>query len=789
MFTLSKYISKNGQWVTPEETSGSIQNTSSNVTIEVTANAEENQGLILAPMQIVNFEGTIYVKSSSDRDASFTVVPFKVSAGGGGGGGGTPYTLPTASAEIKGGIKIGAGLKMDDETLSVDGTGIESFATGTEYEVGDIVLFNNILYRAIRAHTSTTFASDTANWELVYSSIPLWTASTHYHVGDVVINNNKVYRCKESHNATASFTIYYWDLVGERTTLKEWTAFTEYEVGEMVYYDGVIYVVGTAHRSSTIFTASNFYLLNASIENYVEDRYYPKDVVVTISGELYRCNTAHTGGFEPNFSRFTRITGRITPWLEGRLYRVNEVVSYNDVLYICNTQHTATNSFSADIANWTPVKSSIKLWASTTEYLVGENVIYDNTLYTCNTAHTSGSAFDLTKFNFVKVLLSADTNNTLEYKNDGLYQEDPEGLTAAEIKAIVDDFEPELPNDTALVIASAPAFYQREQLFTSAKTTLTVYPTWINICGTGYILTDEHVIDLTVEASWDDNQYITASNRAGKDFYIYACHPALVSPTPVFKLSASKIVPSGYTSANSRLIGGFHCECEDVGTIAGHALSGYVAGDIIPNSVWDLDFRAVSDNDGMAYVDSANLWFDIYLPSWDGNKLVSKYYEEPVTGVSEKAMHALLFSEEFGKVGKRLPTTMEFTNSAMGTQPITVINTEAPPEYTGGHYNNEGQRIISNYGLEDCCGVLWQWTSTFSEFSTTYRWNPNTIYDSSIDSEILGSCYGWSRHVLIGGCYDVVANGPRIISCVNYSAKPDARFSARGISEVRRANR
>ena len=84
MFTLSKYISKNGQWVTPEETSGSIQNTSSNVTIEVTTNAEDNQGLIIAPMQIVNFEGTIYVKSSSDRDASFTVVPFKVSAGGGG---------------------------------------------------------------------------------------------------------------------------------------------------------------------------------------------------------------------------------------------------------------------------------------------------------------------------------------------------------------------------------------------------------------------------------------------------------------------------------------------------------------------------------------------------------------------------------------------------------------------------------------------------------------------------------------------------------------------------------
>lgn len=35
-------------------------------------------------------------------------------------GGGEPYTLPTASAETKGGVKIGSGLTMTDEVLSTD---------------------------------------------------------------------------------------------------------------------------------------------------------------------------------------------------------------------------------------------------------------------------------------------------------------------------------------------------------------------------------------------------------------------------------------------------------------------------------------------------------------------------------------------------------------------------------------------------------------------------------------------------------------------------------------------
>lgn len=47
------------------------------------------------------------------KDGSITTIDAAINSGGGGGG----YTLPTASADTKGGIKVGAGLTMEDEVL------------------------------------------------------------------------------------------------------------------------------------------------------------------------------------------------------------------------------------------------------------------------------------------------------------------------------------------------------------------------------------------------------------------------------------------------------------------------------------------------------------------------------------------------------------------------------------------------------------------------------------------------------------------------------------------------
>ena len=213
---MSKYVAKVGQWVTPSETTGSIQNTSTGVTIEVTSNAESNEGLTLSPMQIINFDGTVYVRSAGKKDATFTAVPFKITAGGGGGGGGTPYTLPTASATIKGGIKVGDNLSISNQAVLSADRQIADWNSTKKYKVGDIALINGKYYKCNTTHTASS-PVDMSKWDAIYSDLAEWSANTGYNVGSVVIKDNSLYRCKTAHTSGSTFDITEkanWDLIG-----------------------------------------------------------------------------------------------------------------------------------------------------------------------------------------------------------------------------------------------------------------------------------------------------------------------------------------------------------------------------------------------------------------------------------------------------------------------------------------------------------------------------------------------------------------------------------------------
>ena len=104
----------------------------------------------------------------------------------------------------------------------------------------------------------------------------------------------------------------------------------------------------------------------------------------------------------------------------------------------------------------------------------------------------------------------------------------------------------------SVIIANAPAFYQRQDKPSVTKTTVTLEKFWVNIGNHGYILDTVKTIDLTNADSWDDGEFATAANRAGKDFYIYACEPDTGGDMPKLILSANSTNPTGYTAANSR---------------------------------------------------------------------------------------------------------------------------------------------------------------------------------------------------------------------------------------------
>lgn len=327
-------------------------------------------------------------------------------------------------------------------------------------------------------------------------------------------------------------------------------------------------------------------------------------------------------------------------------------------------------------------------------------------------------------------------------------------------------------------IKNNPVYYNRDQLFYSNKTNITIPKNLkINIDGECYISTINKVLQLsTVD---------TPQNLSGKDVYIYACKPQDISSTePIFVLSLNSTVPTGYTASSSRKIGGFHCLCADVGTIDGHTLSGYVTGDILPASIWDLLHRPKGDSEGLAYDEVSECWLSIYHLSWDGTKLVSVYNGVIADGASTKKWHGEAFIEQLMNQKMRLPWRHEFQMAAKGSNEGTSIKNAADPNTTGGHVDSNNRRMISNIGLEDCCGCSWQWAMDLG-FAGGSGWN-DSVYNSSVDSQRYGQSYGTLYRLLLGDYwYDGSYCGSRSVNCISGSSGVNSNCAARGASEPR----
>jgi hypothetical protein len=208
-------------------------------------------------------------------------------------------------------------------------------------------------------------------------------------------------------------------------------------------------------------------------------------------------------------------------------------------------------------------------------------------------------------------------------------------------------------------------------------------------------LVTQTTLDLNTAANWDydathADHYVggdpaTAANRAGRDFYIYMVQPAS-GTVPVILLSNNSTVPwnatshEAYTASNSRKIGGFLCLCLSVGTISGHLLTGYLTGDILPASVWDLNFRPSSTIPGLVYDSQINKWVMIYLQSGTGASTAS-VFGATITDTRMQYDHV----DDCAAVGCKLPDNSEFQSLSRMSNQESSISTMADPVTTGGH--------------------------------------------------------------------------------------------------------
>lgn len=350
--------------------------------------------------------------------------------------------------------------------------------------------------------------------------------------------------------------------------------------------------------------------------------------------------------------------------------------------------------------------------------------------------------------------------------------------TSIDVSAIQEEVQQlmDFGNYQVACIKDKSNYFSRDSLFTSNKTFIVIPKNMrININGEAYISTRNVTL----------NTSTLGENLAGKDVYIYAL--AGSGTEPDFVLSLNSTVPTGYTAENSRKIGGFHCLCKDVGIIEGHALSGYVAGDILPATRWDLEHRPKGSPEGFAYEELTDCWIAIYLPSWDGTKLVSVYNGVIADGSSAKKWHGEAFYEQFVKQGMRLVWRHEFQMGAKGSNEQTNIQGSSDPNTTGGHVDTAGRRMISNIGLEDCCGVLWQFAMDLG-FAGGSGWT-KSVYHSAVDDRSYGQTFGTLYRLLLGSGWDVGrACGSRSAYCDDLSARVHDARSSRGASEPRIEN-
>ena len=321
-----------------------------------------------------------------------------------------------------------------------------------------------------------------------------------------------------------------------------------------------------------------------------------------------------------------------------------------------------------------------------------------------------------------------------------------------------------------------------------------------------YTLSSSSTLDANTAGSWASNETskATAASRNGEDVYVYAVEPAS-GTTPNFCLSANSTHPSGTvggvtaSATNSRKIGGFHCLCANVGTISGHFLTGYLEGDILPRSVWtQAQHRPESNPEGMVYAGN-RLWVDIYLATTVNSQLVSVYDAYPQVGGTAAQYpnsptpyyHWYNFVERFAEVNKRLPVQSEFMRFALGSNEETNITGNSfPDKTTGGNIiTTESRRMISDFGVEDCAGALWQWSNETGSDGAIASWVEQDTAGTanSLDNQLSigrGKAFAVPNRGILGGSWgSAEICGSRGIAWA-YSPLLLVEFiGARGVSE------
>ena len=296
--------------------------------------------------------------------------------------------------------------------------------------------------------------------------------------------------------------------------------------------------------------------------------------------------------------------------------------------------------------------------------------------------------------------------------------------------------------------------------------------------------------DTNTTVSFSTATAVTMPTHAiGTDYYIYACTDGTV------RAAANASAPTGYTTANSRKIGGYH-----YGRVRNTLTVTDVATEIVPRSLWDLTYRPKCNPAGMVDVHgNGSLWADIYLAAVDSaitltsgvvtaGTCKSIYSGTPLSGT--EGLHGYNFIELAKNSGKRLLSHSEWLAVAHGSpQGNDGDNLNAWSATTNSAITGTGQvaRAVSFCGACDCAGNLWEWLDEWSnDYSVAVAANwYNTMSGQNVGQQYLYNSTGlrmylaggsWTRGVIAGSRALHVTTFPWIVNTTHGS-----RFACDGL--------
>ena len=266
-----------------------------------------------------------------------------------------------------------------------------------------------------------------------------------------------------------------------------------------------------------------------------------------------------------------------------------------------------------------------------------------------------------------------------------------------------------------------------------------------------------------------DTAVTMPSLTAGTDYAVYACTDGTI------RADANFTAPAGYTTANSRKIGGFHYALANLNVDATPNINAY--------SLWDLKWRpAAADPRGMVLV-AGSFWADIYLLGTEhianGTSAAGKVIadggsppKKPLAfGGDGSASYGDLSwwtaNEVLAAYGKRPPTYQEFGALAYGvTENQSVGSDPGTTQHQVGY--------TSKWGIEQATGVMWTWGSEFGGPYASAAW--------ANDNGGRGQDYNLSNVAMFGGYWSGTAtSGSRSSHWDGAPSASASNYGARGV--------